>query len=116
MKYSLYSAFIIYIILVKVAFILLSITKIIVKHKNPVNTKLIEKLEFWRERAEFIFIICMAILLICIFYPGIKIQLDEETRILLYLFGIILLITAKWSTFFKESPIIREIQNILSYR
>jgi len=106
MKYSLYSAFIIYIILVKITFILLSITKIIVKHKNPKNTQMIDKLEFWRERTEFIFIICMAILLICIFYPGAKIQLDEETRILLYLFGIILLITAKWSTFFKESPTI----------
>ena len=116
MKYSLYSAFIIYIVLVKLAFIFLSITKIIVKHRNPKNTKMIEKLEFWRERTEFIFITCMAILLICIFYPGSKIQIDRETQILLYLFGIILLITAKWSTFFKESPTIKEIQHILSNR
>jgi hypothetical protein len=77
---------------------------------------MIEKLEFWRERAEFIFITCMAILLICIFYPGAKIQIDRETQILLYLFGVILLITAKWSTFLKESPAIKKFQSVLSSR
>lgn len=113
MKYSFYSAFIIYVIIVKVVFIFLSITKIIVKHKNPTNTKLNETLEFWRERTEFIFIVCMAILLIYLFYPGAKIQIDAETQILLYLFGVILLITAKWGTFLKESPTIKKIQTIL---
>jgi len=108
-----YSAFIIYIILIKIAFIVLSIAKIVAKHKNPQNTKLIEKLEFWRERAEFIFIICMAILLIQVFYPGSKNPIDQETKILFYLFGIILLITAKWGTFFKESPTLLEVQHIL---
>jgi len=116
MKYSFYSAFIIYVIIVKIAFIFLSITKIIVKHRNPTNTKVIETLEFWRERTEFIFIICMAILLIYLFHPGAKIQIDGETQILLYLFGVILLITAKWGIFFKESPTIKEIQSILSKR
>lgn len=113
MKFTMYSAFIIYTIFIKLAFIILSVAKITVKHKKPNNTKLIEKLDFWRERTEFIFIICMAILLIYTFYPGSKNPLDPETRILFYLFGIILLITAKWEEFFKESPTLLEIQHVL---
>lgn len=108
-----YSAFIIYIVFIKLVFIFLSIAKITAKHKNPKNTKLIDLLEFWRERVEFIFIVSMAILLICTFYPGSKNPLDPETRILFYLFGIILLITAKWGDFFKESPTLLEIQHVL---
>lgn len=108
-----YSAFIIYIIFIKLAFIFLSMGKIVAKHQNPKNTKLINLLEFWRERVEFIFTICMAILLINIFYPGSKNLPDQETKLLFFLFGVILLITAKWGSFFKESPTLLEIQHVL---
>lgn len=116
MTYTLYSTFVTFIIILKVIFVLLSIAKIVVKNRKPENTKLVDKLQFWRERIEFIFIICMAILLIYIFYPGSKKLIDQETKFLFYLFGFILLFTAKWGTFFKESPALLKIQSVLSNR
>lgn len=116
MTHTLYSAFVTFIIILKAIFILLSITKMVVKHRKPENKKLVDRLEFWRERIEFIFVICMAILLIYIFYPGSKKLIDQETKFLFYLFGVILLFTAKWGTFFKESPALLKLQSVLGSR
>ena len=40
-------------------------------------------------------------------------MIDRETRILFFTFGIVLLITSKWSDFIHESNVLNEIQNIL---
>jgi hypothetical protein len=37
-------------------------------------------------------------------------MLDRETKFLLYLFGYVLIITAKWEDFFKESKWVIYIQ------
>ena len=57
----------------------------------------------------------MAILLIYLFNPiSNKTNLiDKEAKILLYLFGIILLITSKWSEFIHESKWFKYIQKIM---
>jgi ribose/xylose/arabinose/galactoside ABC-type transport system permease subunit len=60
----------------------------------------------------------MSGLLIYIFNPRTKIQpiITTELKILLFLFGIILLITADWGSFFKESTVFQYIQNALANR
>jgi surface polysaccharide O-acyltransferase-like enzyme len=57
----------------------------------------------------------MAILLIYLFNPiNNNINLiDKEAKILLYLFGIVLLVTAKWSEFIHESKWFKYIQKIM---
>jgi hypothetical protein len=52
-------------------------------------------------------------LLIYVFNPRVdrSILVDNETKVLLYLFGFILLITAKWELFFKESPLLKKFQH-----
>lgn len=47
----------------------------------------------------------MSIFLIYVFYPKVKRSdnLDKESKILLYLFGIILIISADWNEFIRDS-------------
>jgi L-asparagine transporter-like permease len=100
------------IILIKVCFILLAISHIYLKAKGKSNSELDKTILYWKDRSEFIFIFLMAILLIILFNPrnNKSMTITNETKILLYLFGIILLITAKWSDFIKESKWFSKVQ------
>ena len=108
-KYNIYVTFIFFI---KIGFVIMGVTHIYLKSKGQEKSDLDEKILYWKERFEFIFIALMSGLLIYVFNPRVdrSILVDNETKILLYLFGFILLITAKWELFFKESPLIKKIQ------
>lgn len=110
--------FIYFIIFIKVLFLITVFGKYIFSNydKNSKNSKLLkEKFEYWRERFEFIFIICMAILLIFIFSPrhSHQVYINKEMTILFYLFGFILIITSKWGIFFKEAKWYKQLQHII---
>jgi hypothetical protein len=107
--------YIIFIFLIKIGFILMAITHLYLKLKHKEDTNLDKKILYWKERFEFIFIILMSILLIYLFNPrhDRSILIDHETKILLYLFGFILLITSKWDDFIKEAPWFKTLQNIV---
>jgi hypothetical protein len=79
------------------------------------DTDVYKKISKAKERVEFVFVILMAILLIFLFNPrhDRSIQIDNETKILLYLFGFILLLTAKWDTFIEEAPWFKKVQEII---
>jgi len=104
--------YITFIIFIKVGFILLAMTHIYLKVKGQDHSELDEKILYWKERVEFIFVVGMALLLIYLFSPRrkIPIKIDNETKILLTLFGFVLIIKAKWDIFFKESAIMKTIQ------
>lgn len=106
------------IIVVKIAFIMLTILEKISPHIQATSALSHRKIAFWRERTEFIFIVMMAIFLIYLFSPkASRVSLVQgEIKLLIYLFGIVLLITADWKTFFGESPLLHNIQTILSTR
>jgi uncharacterized membrane protein len=97
---------------IKIGFILTAVTHIYLKAKGEEKSDLDKKILYWKERFEFIFIIAMAILLIYLFNPrrGEMIMIDGETKILLYLFGVVLLITAKWADFFREAEWFQYLQ------
>jgi len=108
--------FILFIIFIKIVFILAAIGHVILTHllhndnekddKNDKNNKkenVDAKLVYWKERTEFIFVISMALLLIYYFRPGHIKPIDSETSLLFFLFGWILIITAKWSDFFTSA-------------
>ena len=97
--------FIIFIIFIKFAFILSAIGHIILSHSSSdAAQKEDPTLLYWKERLEFIFFASMSILLIYHFKPGKNKPISEETALLFFLFGWILLVTAKWNLFFKEAP------------
>jgi uncharacterized membrane protein len=69
------------------------------------DTEVYEHVEFWKERFEFIFMICMSILILYYFSPltGNTLKFDNETKFLFFVFGVILLIDVKWKLFFEQS-------------
>jgi len=103
------------IIFIKICFILSAITHGYLKRSGKENTDLDIKAVYWKEKLEFIFKALMAVLLIYLFNPRFnrEIIIDYETKVLLFLFGFILLITANWSTFFEEAKWFEKLQNIL---
>ena len=103
------------IIAIKLGFILMAISHIYLKSKGEEDSDLDKKFKYWKERFEFIFIILMAILLIYLFNPRYNNQvvIDKEMKILLFLFGIILIITAKWSAFFEEAKWFQQLQQVV---
>jgi hypothetical protein len=106
--------FVIFIIFIKIIFIISAIAHVYLTHfgksKDP---KWDKRFVYWKERAEFIFIISMAIILIIVFNPRVPYTeaIDSEMKILLFLFGWILIITAKWGIFFKETKWLHSVQN-----
>ena len=108
---NIYDIYIYFIIFIKITFIILSLDTIILKKKHEDNTDKYVNLMFWKSRVEFMFIASMALLLIFLFNPYNKKNcVDNKIRILLFLFGIILIITSKWSLFFETSPIFDDFQ------
>ena len=101
-----YTTYVSFIILLKVIFILLAVAHLYNKSKGKTNTPQDKKIVYWKDRIEFVFIILMSFLLIYIFNPRStrSLVLDKETKILFYLFGFVLILTAKWKIFIKESP------------
>jgi phosphoglycerol transferase MdoB-like AlkP superfamily enzyme len=112
MKY--FDMYITLIFIVKIAFIILAVYTIYTKAKNP-KSKQLEIIEKWKGRFEFMFITLMSILLIYLFHPranNIR-MIDGETKLLLFLFGFVLLLTENWRSFFHESPLFKKFQGVL---
>ena len=107
-----YNIYVTFIFLIKIGFILMALLHVYLKFKGKEQSNLDKKILYWKERFEFIFIALMSILLIYIFNPRTNnsILIDKETKLLLFLFGFVLLITAKWEIFIKESPLMKMIQ------
>jgi len=99
-----YNIYLTVIISVKVLFIILAVLHVYLTAKGEANSETDKKIEYWKERLEFVFVALMSILFIYLFNPraGTSILIESETKLLLYLFGIFLLITAKWGEFFKK--------------
>jgi hypothetical protein len=108
--------FIVFIIFVKIIFLLCVIGEITFNHynKNSPQSKYWEGIfKYLHERAEFLFTICISILLIFIFRPKNNniIYITKEMTILFYLFGLFLIFTANWSLFINEPKIYKKITN-----
>jgi len=107
--------FIFFIVLIKIIFIISAIGHLILSHSTSSKAEKIDpKLVYWKERTEFIFIVSMAVLLIYHFNPRLsKKPIGEETALLFFLFGWILIFTAKWSLFIHEAPWYTKIVSML---
>lgn len=110
-----FDSYITFIFIVKIVFILLALTKGVLHLKKSKDKQLISVIDFWKERIEFVFIALMSVLLIYIFYPRANhvSMLNGEAKLLFYLFGFILLLSAKWELFIKDSLAFKHIQAIV---
>jgi membrane-bound ClpP family serine protease len=99
MKY--FDMYITLIFIVKIVFIVLAVYRLYTKAKNPKSNQ-IETIE-------------KSILLIYLFNPRANHigMIDNETKILLYLFGLILLLTENWSSFIHESFLFKNFSHVL---
>ena len=109
------SIYIIFVFIIKIIFILLALTYRYLVFKKQQNTPLAQQIFFWKSRIDFVFTFLMSLLLIYVFYPKNEYPtiVVGEMRLLLFLFGIILIITADWNLFFAQSPLLSNIQNSL---
>lgn len=70
-------------------------------NKKSVFYKYDDKLMYVREFTEFVFILLMCLLIIFVFHPRKDHMqyMTDEIKMLIYLFGWIILITADWGSF-----------------
>ena len=109
-----YDVYISLIFVIKIGFILMAVTHIYLKVKGETNSDLDKKIVYWKEKFEFVFVLLMAVLLIYLFNPRNNriVMIDGESNVLLYLFGFVLLITAKWGDFFQDANWFKYIQQL----
>jgi len=105
--------FIFFIVVIKIVFIGSMLGSKLIQHGGMGSKETLAKLEYWKERSEFIFIAAMAMLLIYHFRGGRVRPIGHETALLFMLFGWILLFTAKWSLFFHEAPWFKHLASVL---
>ena len=121
---SRYDNFIILVIFVKIVFVVFALIARYYEFKISKSVSSTEKQQYtqnynwaiyWKERLEFLFIILMALVCIIIFYPFYSdtLYIDKETRLLLFIYGFIILITANWSVIQRLPPWIIKLQNMV---
>ena len=114
---NIYLTFILFIVFIKFVFLIASFgnayLSLFAKDKH---VEVEAKFNYWKDRTEFIFVICMSALLLIMFYPRYKRAwpLNGEERFLLYLFGWILLFTADWSIFIGKASWYKYLAPFLS--
>jgi hypothetical protein len=107
-----YDRFIIFLLLLKSIFIILAVAHFYFRITKKGNTKKDHQVIYWKDRVEFIFTIGMCILIVYLFSPrkGKEILVTGETKLLLFMFGAVMLVTAKWDKFFETSAWFKELQ------
>ena len=120
--------FVLFIILIKIVYSIAYFSHIVLDNmhlftnndsslESDSESDLDVKILHWKEVTEFIFIVCMSLLLIYHFFPDHNmihnykpIIVDKESKVLFLLFGFILLFSANWTILFdKDSDFIRLI-------
>ena len=113
MKYITMYIFLIFII--KIVYTILGLTHLYLTIKGKTESELGKKIVYLKKRFEFVFIVLMSILLIYLFNP-IKNHINminSEANLLFFLFGFILIFTADWNTFIKESIWFKKLQYVI---
>ena len=111
---DIYFVYIMAIIFLKIIFVILKTTVVYNKLLKKEETETSKTIVYWAERAEFVYTVLMAGLLIYLFRNGLKGNKicikDKETLTLMYLFGFILIFTSNWSVFITESKWFNDIE------
>lgn len=112
-----YDYFIVFILLTKLIYAILVIIHIYLKIKGEDGSDYDLKIVFYKDQLEIIFIISMSILLLYLFYPRhVKPpEIDAQSRLLLFVYGIIILFTLDWRKFIDENKIYNNIKQYYNF-
>jgi len=109
--------FITFLLIIKVLFVVCALARVYLEHKKgeQKNEELIGKVEYWKDRFEFIFIAGMSLLLLYFFFPrnNKPIVTTFETRFLFFVYGIIIFVKLDWALFINESKVFDLIQRVV---
>jgi hypothetical protein len=108
--------FITFLLIIKVLFVVCALARVYLEHKKgEKNEELIGKVEYWKDRFEFIFIAGMSLLLLYFFFPrnNKPIVTTFETRFLFFVYGIIIFVKLDWALFVNESKVFDLIQRVI---
>lgn len=110
-----YNIFIRLLIVLKITFIILALIHFFDIINKKTNSELDVNVEYGKSRVEFIFTILMSVLIMYLFYPRREktLLINNETKLLLFLFGIVLIITARWTDFIDTSKWVGQLQDSL---
>lgn len=108
-----YDYFIVFILLTKLIYAILVLIHIYLKIKGREGDEYDSKIVFHKDQLEIVFVISMSILLLYLFYPKHvnPPEVDTQSRLLLFLYGIIILFTLDWKKFIDESSVIKFIKD-----
>lgn len=108
-----YDYFIVFILIIKLIYAILVAIHIYLKIKGRDGDEYDSKIVSYKDQLEIIFVISMSILLLYLFYPRhiTHPEIDTQSRLLLFLYGIIILFTLDWTKFIDESSVIKFIRN-----
>lgn len=109
-----YDLYIYSVFMCKLIMVISAITFRIIEH-TKINHEFKSYIKNIKNIFEFLFEFMMALLLIYIFNPRSMNFINYETRLLLFLLGIILLITANYGIFFTETKhtiLFKKIQSL----
>lgn len=104
---QLYDVYIGMIILCKILMLICAVIHYIL---NSTHSTLKEWTGYYKDVFEFLFVFMLSILLLYLFNPINPKTINRETRILLFMLGIILLITAKYSIFIGDIESARNLE------
>jgi hypothetical protein len=97
--------YVFFLLSLNVVFVAAALGHLILAHTDTFFDKYDARLVYWKERTEFIFIVSVSVLLIYYHHPFVKVDpMSYETRLLFFMLGWILLVTAKWKSFVTEAP------------
>ena len=107
-----YDYFIVFILITKLIYGILFTIHIYLKIKGRTGDEYDSKIVYYKDNLEIIFVISMSILLLYLFYPKHinPPEIDTQSRLLLFLYGIIILFTLDWTKFIDESSVIKFIR------
>ena len=110
-----FDMYIVLIFFIKIVFMILALAHLYLRIKGKVGSETDKDIMYWKERVEFVFIALMSFLLIYLFNTRTNrlSMITPETKLLLFLFGFILIITAKWGLFFEESPFFKDVKTVV---
>jgi len=108
-----YDYFILFILIIKLIYIILALIHFYLKIKGRDGDQYDLKIVFYKDRLEIIFVISMSILLLYLFYPKhiTPPEIDTQSRLFLFLYGVIILFTLDWTKFIDESSVIKFIKD-----
>ena len=98
-----FNTFIYFTLFIKVCYFITYLAIIIFTHRH--NEKYIKELENMKHVLEFIFMVLISLFLLVLFNPFIKfnIVINDHAKLLLFFYGILVLLNADWELFFQES-------------